>query len=290
MIEFRCSSYGHLMVGAQLAGQLIPLGKTDQKELDNILKKQEQGKPLTPNQETALPILLAKRDTPFKAELSPGAKTYIEEIFINEKAGYMPVISSIQMEHGDEVEQRSIRQVGAYLGYPMATKAVPKPLSNGILCSSGYDWAVKDYLFDQKNVWEPKGLKSFEKDKDLALYIWQVKGYLWLTGRKYGAIIRCLMNPSESILLKEAKQLWVKAGYDWNQPISDEFLEACRANRDFESRMPIEDRIRIFKVELEENDPALITQQVTLANEYWQQLEIEWQNKNQKEYEFFKRK
>jgi hypothetical protein len=98
------------------------------------------------------------------------------------------------------------------------------------------------------------------------------------------------MNPPETMIYSLAKPLWEEAGYHWSEPITDEFLADVKHEYDFEAKNPIEDRIRLIRVDFTERDQKLINQQVNLMNEYWQTLDEQFSNRNKNEYEFFKRK
>jgi len=245
-------------------------------------------------QEAKLQELIAKRDAP--PQLSAGAKTYVEEEFYRDYYGYNFRFTNKYTRKGNEVEQRSIRQVGTFLGYPFATKANPEHMENDFICTSGYDWKVADFVFDQKNVWEPKGLKLFEYEKDLSVYQWQIRGYAMLLNElkgeqiSNGAIIRTLMNPPKDEIARQARLLWVEAGNDWNTEIDESFMQEVENEFDFEAKMPIESRLRIHSVDCTENHFELIRQQVKLAQEYYNSLFEKVKTVNRYEIEFFKNK
>lgn len=288
--KFRCSSFGRLMTGAALP-TASRLTEAQQKELSTLLQKIV----LTDKQADRRDELIAKRDTPIEPKLSEGAKTYIQEEFLKDRFDYGFRFTNRFIEKGKEVEERSIRQVGALLGYPFATKAPEKYLENDFLCSSGYDWKVNKFVFDQKNVWNPSGLKLFENDKDLPIYEWQIRGYAMLINElengsiEAGAVIRSLMNPSAELILKQARLLWVEAGNNYNEEISESFLLEVENEFDFERKFPnIADRVKIHRVECTQEHFELIRIYVKLGQEYYNSLESICQNVNIDEINFFK--
>ena len=288
--KFRCSSFGRLMTGAALP-TASRLTEAQQKELSTLLQKIV----LTDKQADRRDELIAKRDTPIEPKLSEGAKTYIQEEFLKDRFDYGFRFTNRFIEKGKEVEERSIRQVGAMLGYPFATKAPERYLENDFLCSSGYDWKVNKFVFDQKNVWNPSGLKLFENDKDIPIYEWQIRGYAMLINElengsiEAGAVIRSLMNPSAELILKQARLLWVEAGNNYNEEISESFLLEVENEFDFERKFPnIADRVKIHRVECTQEHFELIQVYVKLAQEYYNSLESICQNVNIDEINFFK--
>ena len=288
--KFRCSSFGRLMTGAALP-TASRLTEAQQKELSTLLQKIV----LTDKQADRRDELIAKRDTPIEPKLSEGAKTYIQEEFLKDRFDYGFRFTNRFIEKGKEVEERSIRQVGALLGYPFATKAPERYLENDFLCSSGYDWKVNKFVFDQKNVWNPSGLKLFENDKDLPIYEWQIRGYAMLINElengtiEAGAVIRSLMNPSAELILKQARLLWVEAGNNYNEEISESFLLEVENEFDFERKFPnIADRVKIHRVDCTQEHFELIRIYVKLAQEYYNSLQSICQNVNIDEINFFK--
>lgn len=286
IIKERCSALGHLMVGAELGGALIPLGITDQKRLDQCLIAKEKGK-LTPNMEAELPLLITKRDTPFIPVLSQGAKTRVQDKWYGERFDYQKRFSNKYTRKGNIQEAGAIKQAGEYLGFKFAFKN-EKHFENDYIHGTP-DWLPPKSVPDIKCVWEPKGLGFFSEEIQ-SIYEWQLKGYCYLTQRHHSALIRILMNPPESMILSLAKPLWEEAGYHWSEPITDEFLADVKNEYNFECKNKIEDRIRILRVDFTELDEKLINQQVELMREYWEKLDEQFANRNKLEYEFFKRK
>ncbi len=288
--KFRCSSFGRLMTGAVLP-TASRLTEAQQKELSTLLEKIK----LTDIQAKKRDELISKRDTPVQPKLSEGAKTYIEEEFLKDRFDYGFRFTNRFVEKGKEVEERSIRQVGAFLGYPFATKAPEKYLENDFICSSGYDWKVKKFVFDQKNVWSPSGLKLFENDKDIAVYEWQIRGYAMLINElenesiEAGAVIRTLMNPSAELIFKQARLLWVEAGNNYNDEIPESFLLEVEKEFDFEGKFPnIADRMKIHRVECTQEHFDLIKVYVKLAQDYYNSLESICSNVNDNAINFFR--
>jgi hypothetical protein len=286
IIKQRCSALGHLMVGAELGGGLIPLGKTDLNRLGEIELKRLSGK-LTPAMERDLVILEKKKNTPFVPVLSQGAKTHVQDKWYGEKFDYQKRFSNKYTRKGNIQEAGAIKQAGEYLGFKFAFKN-EKHFENDYIHGTP-DWTTPLFVGDTKCVWQPSGLGFFSEEIQ-SIYEWQGKGYCYLTEKYHFALIRILMNPPESMILSLAKPLWEEAGYHWSEPISESFLADVKSEYDFEGKNKIEDRIRILRVDFTDKDRLLINQQVELMNRYWIDLDEQFANRNKNEYEFFKRK
>jgi hypothetical protein len=290
--EFRCSDFGHLMVGATMPGTK-PLTEAQQRNLDELMSKVK----LTEKQAQTRDELIEKRDKIHLPELSKGAKTYVEKLFVQDRFDYKMRFSTLSTQKGNEVEQESIRQVGTFLGYPFATKAKEKFMSNGLIKTRGYDWRVSNFVFDQKNVWQPESLKFFDDEKEIGIYEWQIRGYAMLINEhenatiERGAVIRTLMNPPENLIWKQARLLWVEAGNSWDEPISDEFFQEIKNEFDFEGKRPnIIDRMRIHSVECTNEHFDLIKLYVGMAQNYYDELNEKIQHVNDSAIEIFKNK
>ena len=288
--KFRCSNYGRIMTGATLPSAA---GLTDAQNRDysDLLSKATP----TAKQLEKIAELEAKRDRILVPELSKGAKSYIEDEFIKDRFDYRITFTNRFTEKGNLLEERSIREVGKFLGYPFASKAQEKQLENDFLKTSGYDWKVKRFVFDQKNVWDPTGLKLFEDDKELSNYEWQIRGYAMLINEleqgciESGAIIRVLMNPTEEQVLKQAKIMHVDNGNDWSDPVPIEFVQEVQDMFDFEGKFPnIADRIRIHKVDCTAEHFELIRIYCKLAQDYYASLESKIESVNADTIELFK--
>jgi len=270
---FRCSNFGRIMTGAALstAPNITEIQKA---ELELLIAKDK----LTPTQERRFKELQEKANTTKQPTLSAGAKSFIEEEFMNDRFGFRTTFTNKYIQKGNECEQRSIEQVGKMLGYEFATKAVKKEMRNEWLVTNGYDWKTKDFVFDQKNVWNPSGLKLFD-DKDISIYEWQIRGYAMLLNEaghkiKGGAIVRVLMNPPEELVFKEARKMWADLGNGWDSDVPAKFVQDVQEMFDFEGKYPdVKDRCRIHIVDCSEGYFELIRTYLGMAQQYYESLE-----------------
>jgi len=124
-------------------------------------------------------------------------------------------------------------------------------------------------------------LDSFESEAD-RIYIEQAHGYNWMLEVDFGFVVKILMNMPEHLLEKEAYILMKEAGL---KTMTDDFMQEVRDLYNFE-RLPIEDRIKIFKVTTTPADIQRIKTSCELGNDYLEELESEWKIKNVENIEF----
>jgi hypothetical protein len=284
LLKERSSALGHLMVGAELSGKRVELGKMETDRLVTIYDKINRQDKLTPKMQEDYIALKYKMRQKVKPELSKGAKTHIRNKWYGHEYQFQKVFSNKFTRNGNEQEDSSISQVGGLIGYNFARKN-EQHFENDFTHGTP-DWITKNFVFDVKNVFEPNGL-DFSEALD-PVYYWQLISYLWLTGRTEGAVIKVLCNKSEGIIRQAAKTYWEQAGNNWFDPIPEDFIDEVRDLLDFESRMPIEDRVNFYPVKLQDHHPKLIEQQINLSREYY----AKWQeevNQERTKYKSFVR-
>jgi len=287
---FRCSNFGRIMTGAALS-TAPTISESNKAEIEKLKAKDK----LTEKQAERLKELQEKATTTKQPTLSAGAKSFIEEEFMNDRFGFRTTFTNKYIQKGNECEQRSIEQVGKMLGYEFATKAVKKEMRNQWLVTNGYDWKTKDFVFDQKNVWNPSGLKLFD-EKDISIYEWQIRAYAMLLNEaghkiKGGAIVRVLMNPTQELVFKEARKMWADLGNGWDSDIPAKFVQDVQEMFNFEGKYPdVKDRCRIHLVECTQEHFELIKTYVGMAQKYYESLETIVETSNDTKIDFLKLK
>lgn len=267
-----------------------PKGITDnqQKELDKLIAQRDAPPALTENQQKELDELIAKRDAP--PALSKGAKTAVETIFIEDRFAFRKQISSKYIQKGHMMEDKAIAIIADYFGLQGIEK-------NETHYTNEYVQGTPDaiarlgfgegFQFDIKNVYYPDRLDGFT-DKLDPIYDWQGKAYNWMLGFDHGFVVKILQNIPKPLLELEVKNLWKEAGRAWNEDIPQSFFDEVAEYFNFEARLPLEDRIRIFKVETTKDDVEQMTNAVTLAREHYATLFDKWSNRNVANIDFVK--
>ena len=259
----------------------LSLSDKQHEELEKLKFNRSRKPTLTKTQSEDLEKLIKKRDA--KPQLSAGGKTEVEKRFYAKKFDFKKTFTSKYTDKGNIKEDQSIKDFVKHLGLPMVLKNEKRYFNewtNGIP-----DTVFKSFNFqmDMKNVYYPENLDTFEGVLDHD-YIWQQHTYNWIVPVQYGLVVKILLNPPESILIKEAWTLLKQAGLS---EMTDDFMEEVREYFNFE-KMPIEDRINIYTIETTEDHINQMKQAVKLAREYWSVLEVKWSVKNQNEIEFIK--
>jgi hypothetical protein len=271
---FRCSSLGKITVGMSLS----PLGLTEiqARELGELIEKGSKSKKI---QE-----LTEKRDKIPELKLSAGAKTYIEDVWYGDHFEFQKSFHNKYVEKGNLKEDASIKALSKYLGF-MTVK-------NEIHLSNDFIQGTPDIrlnrpkcTIDTKNVYYPNGLSFFQDDEEKKDYVWQIHGYNFLEDKEVGFVARILMNPPAHILEKEVWTYWKNSGNN-GQP-NDEFRKEVEEMFNFE-RLPIDERVNLFRVDTTENEIKIIQKAVELANVYYNELTEKFGNRNKEVIEFFK--
>lgn len=283
-LKIRASALGTIMCFDN-ATQVTPKQLETIKELET---KKATPKGLTDKQQEELDRLIAKRDAP--PGLSKGAKTAVEKIFYEDKFSFRKQISSKYIQKGLLMEDRAIALVADHLGLSGIEKN-EQHYSNEFV--QGTPDAIarlgfgEGFQFDIKNVYYPEGLDGFT-DELISLYEWQGKAYNWMLGFDHGFCVKILQNPPQEMLDAEVKTLWKEAGRAWYEEIPQAFIDDVKEYFDFEARLPLEDRIRIFKMETTKEDIQQMTDAVKLARVHYATLPEKWANRNAANIDFIK--
>lgn len=265
-------------------------GITDnqQKELSELITKRDAPQGLTENQQKQLDELIAKRDAP--PELSKGAKTAVEEIFIEDRFSFRKQIESKYIQKGHKMEDKAILLLSDLFG----VKNIEK---NETHYANEYTQGTMDaivrlgfgagFQFDVKNVYYPDGIDGFDTAVD-KIYEWQGHDYNWMLGFDHGFVVKILQNLPDEMLDFEVKTFWKAAGRAWYEDIPESFVKEVRDYFNFESRMPIEDRIKIFKISTTKTHIEQMTDAVKLARKHYATLEQKWRERNDDNINFIK--
>jgi len=109
------------------------------------------------------------------------------------------------------------------------------------------DVLATDYVFDTKCSWSHDTFPLYATEIPESDYDWQVKGYMHLTGRKFGRIVFVLMSMPEEMLQREAR--W-KLGPDFSRQDYEDFTAQFR----YDDLPPY---LRIKEFEVLQDDEAI---------------------------------
>lgn len=198
-----------------------------------------------------------------KSELiSKTCSTYLEEWYIEREFGVRKEMVSRYTDKGLRLEDQAIEIYNKLFG----TNAI----KNDEFFEDDYIQGTPDLVLDDKIVDIKCSYSAFSfplLDKELANkdYMYQLQGYMRLTGKQSAEIAYFLLDTPDDIILREAKNIMYK------EELPDDFLdiiiEEVRENHSFE-HIPIEKRVKIFYIERDENIIKEIENRVMNCREY----------------------
>lgn len=256
-LKIRASSLGRLMANDKdtsiTTKQLVTL--------DGLLAKIK----LTEKQAELRDVLMLKRDA--KPQLSAGAKSYINEMFMFNEYGIKQEISSKYLDKGNEVEDLAIESAGIYLDRTGLVKNEDY-FENEYICGTP-DVVNDEILIDVKSSWSASTFPFFDTTLKNKMYEWQLKAYMYLTGHTKSYLCYCLVPTPEKLILDEMRRVSWKRGEGAEVSIETEL--DTRAYFDL-SKIPVHKRVKAFKVSLTAQDIEQIKDKVLLAREYYNNL------------------
>jgi hypothetical protein len=188
-------------------------------------------------------------------------KTYIREVYDREKD-----ITTKQMEKGIVNEDQGIAMLSKYLDEPISK--CKDRYSNDWVCGHP-DIVTETEVYDTKlsyDIWSflPNVTEPLDKG-----YILQLQGYMWLTGRKSGAVAYVLTDCPTHIIEQEKRYLLNRMNV-----VSPEYIEAAAGleiNLIYPD-IPLEERILIFPVAYDEEIIEKIKVKITKCREFLQEF------------------
>ena len=220
---------------------------------------------LTDKQAQLRDALELKRDA--KQELSTGGKTYIRELALYDKFGIRQEINNKYLDKGNLQEDLSIELAETML-------EVGRCFKNDEYFSNDYvhgtpDVVTDEVIIDVKTSWSASSFPFFDEVLKNRIYEWQLKAYIWLTGKTTSYLCYCLVPTPEVLILDEMRRV------SWKRGEAGEVSEAVEKEvREFHSveHIPVWSRVKSFKVELTGEDIKQMKEKVELAREYYNEI------------------
>lgn len=263
LLKIRASAAGHLMASGTCitAKQLEKLNELQ-------VRKDGKGKPLTENMENELKELIAKRDAP--EELGRGAKSYVEELWLETVYGYKePVVTDVLLK-GNMCEQDGIRLVSEVWPCDEFRVKCKQPFKDDFFTGNP-DILLKQVVEDIKSAWSIKTFFNVEAPDPI--YYAQGQVYMHLTGRTKFRVHHCLLNTPVELVHNEQKRFFWKYGGDENNRYFQAAAEQIERNHNY-WHIPANERVKTFEFDY---DPAFITElqgKVKLARVYFDSLKL----------------
>jgi len=202
------------------------------------------------------------------------AKSYLEEMYIQKKFGRYKTIRTDEMTKGLECEEDSIDLLTKHQKTLFIKNE--KTLSNDFITGTP-DLFLNNEVWDIKTPWD---IFTFHKNeppithtKRLTNYGWQLMGYMWLTGATKAYLAYCLVNTPRHLVESELSRLRYKLNTiddDTNEAyqIESSKIELLHCYDD----IAIEDRIRIFPIDRDEEKITAIQHRVEECRDYYNNI------------------
>jgi hypothetical protein len=198
--------------------------------------------------------------------LSQTAKTYIEEQVLSAKYGVIKTFSSRYTDKGNLVEDEAIEMASNALELGFLYKN-HEHFENEFLTGTP-DVNTGDILLDVKSSWDATTFPFFATEIPTKDYYFQLQGYLELTGKTEALLVYCLVNTPADMIEDEVRRAhWNARLMDESQELRDEVLK-----RHSFDHIPDNRRVKVFKVEKDEQVIAEIKERVELCREYFNTL------------------
>jgi hypothetical protein len=286
--KFRCHRLGDLMTN------LPGLTAAESKKLDTLTKRETdfkagKAKELTPTMENDLKELIIKRDK--EDSLPTGAKSYLDTVFDDLFWRRKRILGNKYLDKGLMNEQDVLELHSQIDGntYWKNTEQFENEYVKGMPDNI---YKPEEKVKDAKANFD---LESFRKADLNSTYLWQGKGYMWLTGlKKFELMYGLVNNPLHQIHNAITSAYYALGCPDDDNEIFLSVKQQIERNMIFDSKLFIEEypqytflnpvldfdipavhRVKKFQVELTEDDIYHMKSRVLLARIYLCQKEIE---------------
>lgn len=198
--------------------------------------------------------------------LSQTAKTYIEEEVLRAKYGIIKPFYSRYTDKGNAVEGKAIEMAAEALELSFVYKN-ERHFENEFLTGTP-DVNTDDILLDVKSSWDATTFPFFATEIPTKDYYYQLQGYLELTGKTEALLVYCLVNtPIEMVEDEIRRAHWNAHLLEEDLDLRDEILK-----RHVFDHIPLGRRVKVFKVEKDEQVIEQIKERVELCREYFNTL------------------
>ena len=198
-------------------------------------------------------------DIPKGKRLPQGAKTFVEDWFIEQVTGQRKFNGNKYTKKGWEVEDAAIDEYGKFTGYTGLVKN-EEFFANSFTQGTPDVFVGDDLVTDIKAPWS---LRTFSKYRDCKMsdkypapnrtYYYQLQAYMAITGRERAELAYVLMNTPKHLLERDTD---IK---EWD---------------DYEKKMTLKERVKIFTIPKSYEHICRIEERVELCRDYLREIII----------------
>jgi len=198
--------------------------------------------------------------------LSQTAKSYIQEVVLQDKYGIYKEFNSRYTDKGNQTEDEAIQLVAQVLDLGFIYKNEDKYTNDWIKGTP--DVVTNDLIIDTKVSWSAHTFPFFESELPNKDYYWQMQAYMWMTGRKKALVTYCLVNTPYLLLEDEIRR------EHWKQNLigeSQEVRDYVEAQHNFD-HIPKNERVKVFEIDYDEQGIEQAKEKIEIAKVYYNQL------------------
>ena len=198
--------------------------------------------------------------------LSKTCKSYLEELALEEIYGIRKEFSSRYTDKGNEVERESIDLAQDVLDMGFMYKNT-EFYENDFLTGTP-DVNTDTCLLDVKSSYDASTFPFFAEEIPNKDYMYQLQGYMALTGKRKSILAYCLVNTPYDIVEDEIRRA------HWKHHLideSDELRAEVEAKHVFD-HIPMEKRIKSFHVRYDKDIVKAIYDRVKECRVYYDQV------------------
>jgi hypothetical protein len=198
--------------------------------------------------------------------LSQTAKSYIQEVVLQDKYGIYKEFNSRYTDKGNQTEDEAIQLVAQVLDLGFIYKNEDKYANDWIKGTP--DVVTADLIIDTKVSWSAHTFPFFESELPNKDYYWQMQAYMWMTGRKKALVTYCLVNTPYLLLEDEIRR------EHWKQNLigeSQEVRDYVEAQHNFD-HIPKNERVKVFEIDYDEQGIEQAKEKIEIAKVYYNQL------------------
>ena len=198
--------------------------------------------------------------------LSQTTKTYLQELAIEEIYGIRKEFSSRYTDKGNEVEDLSIALCNDVLDIGFIYKNEEHFTNDWITGTP--DVNTNEILLDVKSSWDATTFPFFDTELKNKDYLYQLHGYMWLTGKEESLLCYCLIDTPLQIVEDEIRR------EHWKANLIDESLDlrAFVEAKHMFGHIPKEKRLKSFKIAKDEQVIEDIKTRIEQCREYYNEL------------------
>jgi hypothetical protein len=197
--------------------------------------------------------------------LSETTKAYCKNWLIEQIYHRQKEFSSKYTEKGNIMEDTSLDFIAEMLDFGMIIKN-ELHFENDFMTGTP-DVILPDLIIDVKNSWDCFTFPIFDTDIENNAYVYQLQGYMHLTGKKKAKLIYCITDTPEHLIERDCKYWCLKNGYEMDIDIYNKFFEKMTFS-DIENKF----KIKTFDVDYDENIIDSIKHRVMLCRQYIEEL------------------